>query len=167
MVLSATQRGNTAYRLEEYDYQPYERKKRSEEVKKAKVQQKPKKQDKLKTMLSIMAAFAVAFIMLLRYVAITEASSNVDRLKKELANLQSANQHMQVQIDGSVDLKKVEEVAINKLGMRRPEKYQTVYVNLKQTDYAEVVGGKKGKAKTQGNFGLIMNSITNVLEYLY
>lgn len=165
--MPVTQRGNTAYRLEEYDYQPYERKNRSEEVKKPKVQEKPKKQNKLKTMLGVMLGFAVAFVMLLRYVAITEASSNVERLKKDYANLQAANQHMQVDIDRSVDLKKVEEIAINKLGMRRPEKYQTVYVNLKQPDYSEVVDGQKDSTKTQGTFALIMNSITNVLEYLY
>ena len=37
-----------------------------------------------------------------------------------------------------MDLESVEEIAKNKLNMVRPEKYQTVYVNIRQDDVTEV-----------------------------
>ena len=51
--------------------------------------------------------------------------------------LVTANEKLQFEIDRSLDLKKVEAVAQNELGMRRAEKYQTVYIDLEQVDYVE------------------------------
>ena len=40
-------------------------------------------------------------------------------------------------VEQSVDLAEIERQATTRLGMKRPEKYQTIYVNVKQDDYVE------------------------------
>jgi hypothetical protein len=51
--------------------------------------------------------------------------------------------------------------------MRRPEKYQMVYVELEKNDYAEIVNEQAYDSGRHGNFANILGVIHNVLEYLY
>ena len=43
----------------------------------------------------------------------------------------------QFEIDRNLDLKTIETEAINRLGMQRPTKAQTVYLNMGRKDYVE------------------------------
>jgi hypothetical protein len=45
-------------------------------------------------------------------------------------------------LEQSVDLTEIEKEATNRLGMQRPEKYQTIYVNVKQDDVTEMTAGE-------------------------
>ena len=53
----------------------------------------------------------------------------------------------------------LEEVAANKFGMSRPEKTQTVYINIQQQDYVEKVAKKNVGVELQQN---IQDSIKNL-----
>lgn len=164
--MPAAQKSSSAYKIQElaYDIPEHEEKRRISRKRKAKNEMGGR--EKFKTICTVLVCFGVAFYIILRYAAITEANSKVESMKKQLTKLESANQQTQVELDRSIDLKKVEEVAENKLGMQRPEKFQTVYVNLQSNDYAEVAKQPE-KVKKQGIFGMMMKRITNVLEYLY
>ena len=85
--------------------------------------------------IAIVAVFA--FLVLCRGVMITDKSADLDRKRNELNALITSNEKLQVEIDRSLDLDKVEAIATTELGMRRAEKYQTVYVDLEQTDFVE------------------------------
>ena len=91
---------------------------------------KTKAKAKISTIFMIAFLAAAAFLVLFRGVMITEKCNQIEKKEKELTDTVAVNQKMQLEIDQSLDLKKVESVATEKLGMRRPEKYQTVYVNL-------------------------------------
>ena len=54
----------------------------------------------------------------------------------------SATSQMVFDIEQSVDLTKIEKEATTRLGMQRPEKYQTIYVNVKQDDMTEKTAGE-------------------------
>lgn len=102
---------------------------------------KTKAKAKISTIFMIAFLAAAAFLVLFRGVMITEKCNQIEKKEKELTDTVAVNQKMQLEIDQSLDLKKVESVATEKLGMRRPEKYQTVYVNLEQVDYVEKTSG--------------------------
>jgi len=102
-----------------------------------------------RTIICCMSIFALcAGFMISRNVAAYESKQNVEKLQKELNQLKEYSSQKAFELDKSIDLDTVEEVAITRLGMIRPEKYQTVYVNIKQDDVTEVtaddVEGIKG-----------------------
>lgn len=165
--MSLAYNSNNAYRLQEEYYDTAENTRKQKSENKPSPNKSKNGMGKLKTISLVMLCFGVAFYVLIRYVAINEASSRVDRLKKELAKLESTNQQTQIELDRSIDLSKVEEIAVNKLGMQRPEKYQIVYIDLKNNDYGEVVKDKQNDKESSGTFAILMKTITNVLEYLY
>lgn len=75
-------------------------------------------------------------------VLVMQASSTVQAKETELAKLMEENNNKKIQFEQSIDLKKIEELAITKYGMQRPDKNQTVYVNVVQSDYGEVVSSR-------------------------
>ena len=94
-------------------------------------------------LLKIAVCFAVAFMIVVRYVAINEANSKISELKKEYSSIIAANQDLQAKIDKAIDLKKLQIVANEKFGMVRPERYQMFYVDMQLDDYAENVAKEK------------------------
>lgn len=87
--------------------------------------------------LLLLATFA--FVVLLRGVMITEKATDINQKSNDYQALMTANEKLRFEIDRSLDLNNVENIARNELGMRRAEKYQTVYINIEQTDYVEKV----------------------------
>jgi cell division protein FtsL len=163
--LISAQKSSNAYELQEDEYYIPEHKSPQKVRKSFKQQSQVKGTDKIKTILGILICFAVAFCILLRYVTITEASNKIDGYKKQISQLERLNEQMQVEIDRSIDLKKVEEIARTKLGMRRPEKFQMVYVKLDKSDYAEIVEQPMDNTN-KNRFAAVVTVINNVLEYL-
>ncbi|MBQ3553604.1 MAG: cell division protein FtsL [Clostridia bacterium] len=92
---------------------------------------------KLSVLGAILLVAMAAFFVLCRGVMITETTNRIEKSQKELSNLVATNKRMEMEIEEALDLKNVESVATEKLGMRRPEKYQTVYVTLPQVDHVE------------------------------
>ena len=79
-----------------------------------------------------------AVFMIGKNVAEYESSLKIKSLQKELAELQSYTSQKVFEMEENIDLTKVEEIAVNRLGMQRPSKNQTVYVNIKQDDVCEL-----------------------------
>lgn len=107
---------------------------------------------------SIAIVVVFAFLVLCRGVMITDKSADIDRKRTELNALITSNEKLQVEIDRSLDLDKVEAIAINELGMRRAEKYQTIYVDLEQTDFVEKTAKGNflfGGDTTSGETGIV------------
>lgn len=136
--------------------------------------QRPKKKaeparhaNKLNTILGVLVCFAVLFFIMLRYAAITEASNTIARYKHELNQIKTANEQVEVELNRSIDLRKVEEIAKNKLGMQTPEKHQIIMVELERNDYSEIPDIRPENDNQQGVLVFIHKTITNVLEYLY
>lgn len=99
----------------------------------------------------LMLALCAGF-MISRNVAAYESRNQVKALQKELNGLKEYSSQKAFELDKSIDLESVEETAKNKLNMVRPEKYQTVYVNIKQDDVTEVTADQVEGVK--GLFGI-------------
>lgn len=157
--------GNLAYKLPERYTEPI-RKTRPQQTKRREVNvhitevkrnrvQVQYKQKVLKGMcITIMLAVSAGF-MISKFVAVNETRQEIASLQKQLASLESGTSQMVFDLEQSVDLAQIEKEATTRLGMQRPEKYQTVYVNVKQNDVTE-----KTAAEVEG----IGHSIVSVLK---
>lgn len=131
--------GNLAYDLsfEEHSAQ-LENKVREQKIKARKTARAVSvKNHKIIACCALVFALCAGF-MISRNVTAYESQNEVKKLQKELNGLKEYSSQKSFELDKSVDLESVEEIAKNKLNMVRPEKYQTVYVNIRQDDVTEV-----------------------------
>ena len=135
--------GNLAY---DWDY--YENTARVQEKvidyrqqNKAKAKAKRAQFHKTVSVCAVMIALCAGF-MISRNVAVYESKNEVAALQKELNQLKEYSSQKAFELDQNLDLELIEETAKKKLGMTRPEKYQIVYVNIKQDDVTEVTANE-------------------------
>ncbi len=133
--------GNLAYKLPE-QYTPPVRKRRN--IQKNRVIADKRKREqmryKVKNFRRIAAITVMALsagFMISEFVTVNETGQEIASLQKELNTIESATSQMIFDMEQSVDLAEIERQATTRLGMQRPEKYQTIYVNVKQDDYIE------------------------------
>lgn len=141
--------GNLAYDLSFEENSARREAKVREYKKQAKSKARAQSVKQHKIIACCVLAFALcAGFMISRNVTAYESQNEVKELQKELNSLKEYSSQKAFELDKSLDLESVEETAKNKLNMVRPEKYQTVYVNIKQEDVTEVtadsVEGFKG-----------------------
>ena len=136
-------RGSSAYQLE-LPYNPVE-----------KVNKKVRARNRrnAKTMITILLGLGICLFMCYRYAAIY--GNSVDYAKKEsgLRDIEARNTQLVMEIERSVDLKSIEEYAINELGMVRPQRYQIRYVTPQVEDKMEKTDN--GTENYGGIFGAI------------
>lgn len=107
----------------------------------------------------IAVIFVIAFCLVGREVSLYEKSSEINRLENRLEQARSETKQARVAAEKAVNLKTIEESALTKFAMSRPEKSQTVYVNIRQEDYTEKTAEKNfGTELSQG----IQSSIQNL-----
>lgn len=83
-----------------------------------------------------------AVFMIGKNVTEYESSLKIKSLQKELAELESYTSQKLFEMEENIDLTSVEEAAVSRLGMQRPNKNQTVYVNIKQEDVCELTSNE-------------------------
>lgn len=110
---------------------------------------------------AILAAFVMAFIILVRYATITAEYNQLSKLKEEHELLSSKVVATQVKAEGNLDPKKIEQEA-ERLGLRPPAKSQIEYISLGNTDNGEVL-----QVEESSSWNAFINRISVILEYLY
>lgn len=133
----------------EYPYErTYEKKsKRSSTLTKGKIEQKQNEHKKNKTKakmhprLKLMLYMAVGFLILFgisyRNSLITERFNEKEDLKGKVSSIQKENEQLKVNIESSLNLNNVEQMAKEKLGMQKLDNSQKIYVSLPKKDYIE------------------------------
>lgn len=122
---------------------------------------------KFKAVCALTLIFALCLFILFRYTQINEHNQKISKLKAELSHLGKVNSQLQVELDRQTDLKAIEQIAIQELGMQYPDKSQTVYVQLEKKDFTEVPEEVKGKQQGSGVFASVTQGITEFVKYLY
>ena len=87
------------------------------------------------------------------------------KLQKDYNDMVASNKKLQVDIQAMHDTRIVEDIAINKLGMSKPENYQMVYIDLGKENRADVIAKNSAKMEKKGIVAMIGQSFYNVLEY--
>lgn len=146
--------GNLAYRLDEEERGLT---KQSANHTHAAVQRKQaaKKVNLAVILFYIVIIGAMAFCLISREVKIYAKNSQIAQMQSELSGLQAQSKQLSMEAEAELDFKEIEQTAVSKYNMSRPETHQIVYVNLPQNDYIETSAKKSEKSFTQKVLGII------------
>lgn len=157
--------GNLAYK---YDYiEEKTVKKQERPIKKVSKQPAKRKKNDLsyigKVALLLITAASAAF-MIIQYVTVSDTQTELAKLTSQYKFEESVTAQKAFELEQSVDLSKIEKEATSRLGMRRPEKHQIVYLDVKQSDVtvktADEVEGFSNR------FSSFMRSLkSNIIEF--
>lgn len=148
--------GNLAYKIEP-----------EVKVKKVnKVQKAPKQKLNFKVVFfAVLVSFA-AYFMISKQVAVFETENEMERLQEQLDGLKSTEVQKNFELEQSVDLATVEEIATTRLNMQRPEQNQRVYVNVTGEDVTEITSAESEgiKNKMSDKAEQIKKNITGIFS---
>lgn len=108
---------------------------------------KQQKSKRIKQVCIVIAAFAILLIISYRNSLINEEFKVIQKQKEELATIEKSNKQLEVSIESSVNLKNIEKVASEQLGMKKQTTEQTIYTQLPKEDYVEISGEEIQKDK--------------------
>ncbi len=103
----------------------------------AKAKAKLERRTKISIGSKVVLLFAIVFFLVFRSTQINESFSKIQSLKSERLAIQKVNDQIEVNIQNSLNLNKIEQAAKEKLGMQKLSSRQTVYVSLPKKDYVE------------------------------
>ena len=141
---------NLARQLPQPQYQP---RRESQPVRRT----LPQKKHKFRWSVLIVGliCFGLSMIMIQRFAYLNEIDQEITNVQKQLFLVQASNEQKTLKIEESMDLKKLEEIATQQLGMCKPSKNQVVYVEVTNQDSAEILH----QEKNQGILSEIMQSV--------
>ena len=116
-----------------YDIEKIDTRKKNRPVGKVKFEKKSKEKNKLAIMATIFAFFFMTMIITYRYNLINERNLEVIRLKSELESTEAVLANVKIEVERNTDLNEIEAYAKQQLGMQKPDKNQTVYVDTSST----------------------------------
>lgn len=94
---------------------------------------------KAKLVFAMLFVVGVCFVILYRFCAITELNSRMGALNEQYNQLRDEKRMLNVEIETSIDLNRVKEIAETKLNMHTPERYQMVLVSVPKSNYSVVL----------------------------
>ena len=159
--------GTSAYKIDDIGY--VNNSSAKESIEKRQIARENKRAlfvKRLRVCLGALGIFAIAFSILFVNAVIIEKSSLANEMQAELQGITEKNNHMKLEIEKNLDLNRIEDIAINELGMKRPDKYQVVYVHVEQNDYAEVVQNDSFGSGFSAKLGAIGSGIGRFMEYI-
>ena len=137
------------------------RKEENEQLKRNKEQRekalKLEKKQNLKNVGFIVAIFFILLLISYRSSLINEKFNELQTTKNKLAAIEKTNGQLQVSIESSLNLANIEEVAREKLGMKRLENSQKVYITLDKKDYIEIPEEEVKEEKEDKWYNKILN----------
>lgn len=115
-------------------------------------------------MVAILVLALAAGFMISQYVAVHESRAVIDELEAQLKAEESATSQKTFELERSVNLSEIEKEATTRLGMQRPEKYQTIYINVPQEDVTDSTSGE-----VEGFFNMLKTALnragSNIVEF--
>ena len=122
-----------------------------EEKKSASSAKRKTEKRNFKPIIYVVVLCMAAYYMISKNVAVYETEQEIKKLQGEISELESYTSQRAFELEQSIDLKTVEDVAKTRLNMQRPEQYQIEYVNVIRDDVTEVtadeVEGVQNKMK--------------------
>lgn len=147
--------GNLAYKI---DYEEQTAKRPLRTAKTEQVKKQAAKKVNLAVLIFYMVIIgAMAFCLIGREVKLYAKSSEVSALQNELTNLQAKSKQIMMEAEAELDFAAIEQTAVEKYNMKRPETHQVVYVDMQQDDYIEGGNQSSGTGPIQKVLGIIKN----------
>ncbi|NLX64016.1 MAG: cell division protein FtsL [Clostridiaceae bacterium] len=130
--------GSTAPNLVQPAEQPLEQQRVKRRQKTRPVPQKSNI-PKARLVFAVLFVAGVCFVILYRFCLITELNSRMGALTEKYNRLRDENRMLNVEIETSIDLNRVKEIAETKLKMHTPDSYQLVLVSVPKSNYSVVL----------------------------
>lgn len=86
--------------------------------------------------------FTMIAFQIYSQVRVDELDHQLNDINRQISIVESDNARLNMMLDASISLDKVDDYARNKLGMVKVSDYQVNYVKLSEADSVEVSGGK-------------------------
>ncbi len=163
MAYSSRYQYETSPRKLRPEEQPLKRKNTTKKKSTAK-QKNTKSNQQIKTIMYIIAGFAILFAISYRNSLITASFNQKESLKKQLSTLQKENAQTEISIQTSLNLTNIEKSASSMLGMKKLGDSQKVYVALPKKDYVESASEQVSIVDEQNWFEKILDSIINLIK---
>lgn len=143
------------------DYDVYEENK----VLKAKKKQRANNKIKVKLVFAILALFAAFLSVILMYAKITEVNYDLNKKNKEYNDKKNANIQLRLEIQKNLDLNRIKEIALTRLDMQEPDKYQVVYVRVPKKDVMKVAAIDGKNAEDKGVINLVSDVVSDITNF--
>ncbi|MGN0162321.1 MAG: hypothetical protein ACI4EA_01890 [Candidatus Ornithomonoglobus sp.] len=114
----------------------------SEQMRRAAERKKTKKISFPAKVASIVVVTISAISMIVQFVEVKETLAVLDEAKTQYAFEQSVTSQKSFELEQSIDLSKIEQEATTRLGMKRPERHQIVYIDVPKDDVTEKTAGE-------------------------
>ena len=98
-----------------------------------------------KLFLCIITLFAAGFLLVSRHNMVHQTGRELQNARAELHAIESQNQHLQRQIDRSIDLMALEALATEEFGMRRIERHQMFFIDMNTTNFGERISQNRDR----------------------
>lgn len=122
---------------------------------------------KAKAVLAVMIVFALGATTMYRYAIITQLNYDISKSNKGYNELKKENTRLRVEIDKGMDLQKIQETAVNRLGMQKPDKYQTVHINVPKSDYTKVSQEYAKEKQVENTLQAVLDKLEKLTRLLY
>lgn len=90
---------------------------------------------RFKLVMYLITSFSILFAISYQNSLINESFNKKEQYKKEMEALSKTNQQMEVSIENNLNLNNIEQAAKDKLGMKKLDNSQKIYVSLPKQDY--------------------------------
>lgn len=152
----------TAARKLEYDV--YEENKVLSEKKKQRVSNKIK----IKVVFAFIILFTLSALVVYRYALITDLSYKIDAKKNEYTEIKNDNTRLKVQIASNLDIQRIQRIAEENLGMKKPDKSQYTNVIIPRSDFTTASNEINGEGKNNKSiFDTLLSRVDKFTRLLY
>ncbi len=130
--------GSTAY---DYDYDYHEEyNSEQEQIKQRRREERARREENKNTRRKLgyifVAGLAFSFLIA-KTVAVSDTEKRIRDLTEELSVQQTYTSEKTFELEQKVSLTAIEDAAMARLGMQRPDKTQVVYLDIEKDDYTE------------------------------
>jgi len=87
----------------------------------------------------VVVLVAMCFVVLYRFSVLADLNAMMNKMNEEYNTLRNENRLLRVEIETSIDLDRVKQIAETELGMHKPDRFQIVPVSVPKNDYNVVL----------------------------
>lgn len=107
---------------------------------------------------------AVLAVVMAREAQIDKLCGEISKEEKAIGQLDAMIAEKEIYLSGQFDLNMIEEIAVSRLGMQKPDPTQRVEIAIKTEEGGEIL---TEQTETGTGFSAFINKAKNLLEYLY
>ncbi|MBO4325877.1 MAG: hypothetical protein J5950_01235 [Clostridia bacterium] len=112
-------------------------------------QKKERRKTKNRILFKVSILLILGLVIGVRFASITEINYRNQALQKQLDTVSAEVQRRQVELDRTMSLTELAEIAETRLGMQKPQQYQVKYVEVERIDQTELANVELTRSTTE------------------